>query len=230
MYFSDEYKQLYKDIQYILYKQDKFLEKRLISINKRIEALKSLKGAIKYYESDIMTALKKDLGKCSFEAYSTEVGFIYSSISYVIKNIRKWNKIKKVKSEVAQWIGKSLIYKSPYGKVLIIGPYNYPYLKAQKNPLALYVFTENMCFGEYIIKKFSFGGGCINDTISHVASKSLPFGGVGTSGMGRYHGKSSFDCFTYEKVIVKKSTKIELKLVFPPYKNRLVLVKKFFMK
>lgn len=122
-----------------------------------------------------------------------------------------------------------------FGPILPVIPYNdindiSLYLKAHKNPLALYVFTENMSFGEYIIKKFSFGGGCINDTISHVASKSLPFGGVGTSGMGRYHGKSSFDCFTYEKAIVKKSTKIELKLVFPPYKNRLVLVKKFFMK
>ena len=122
-----------------------------------------------------------------------------------------------------------------FGPILPVIPYNdindiSLYLKAHKNPLALYVFTENMSFGEYIIKKFSFGGGCINDTISHVASKSLPFGGVGTSGMGRYHGKSSFDCFTYEKTIVKKSTKIELKLVFPPYKNRLVLVKKFFMK
>lgn len=104
------------------------------------------------------------------------------------------------------------------------------YLKKYKNPLALYIFTENKNFGEYIIKNFSFGGGCINDTISHVASKSLPFGGVGESGMGRYHGKNSFDCFTYEKAIVKKSSKIELKLVFPPYKNRLALVKRFFMK
>ena len=68
MYFSDEYKQLYKNIQSILYKQDQFLEKGLISINKRIEALNSLKEAIKYYESDIMTALKKVLGQCSFEA------------------------------------------------------------------------------------------------------------------------------------------------------------------
>lgn len=68
MYFSDEYKQLYKNIQSILYKQDQFLEKGLISINKRIEALKSLKEAIKYYESDIMTALKKGLGKVALKA------------------------------------------------------------------------------------------------------------------------------------------------------------------
>ncbi len=408
------------------------------------------------------------MGKCDFEGYSTEVGFIYSSISHAIKNIKKWNKVKKVKNEVAQWVGKSLIYKSPYGKVLIIGPYNYPfqllfepllgaiaggntavlkpseftpnvecvikkiiekafkdeyitvitgdyrvnnalldmnfdyifftgsvgvgkivmekasknlipitlelggkspvivhesaklnlaakrimwgkltnagqtcvapdyilahesiydklleelkkatvdffgndiksntefgrivnekhmkrlkhildmdkdniyfggnfdmenryiaptilrdihlknesmkdeifgpilpvipykdmndiklYLKEYKNPLALYVFSENKNFSEYIIKNFSFGGGCVNDTISHVASKSLPFGGVGESGMGRYHGQNSFNCFTYEKAIVKKSTKIELKLVFPPYKNKLALVRRLFMK
>lgn len=469
MYILNENNELLDSIKYILDKQDKFIENNgFISINKRIESLKSLKEAIKFYERDVLDALNKDLGKCDFEGYSTEVGFVYSSISHMIKNIRKWGKVKKVKSEVAQWMGKSVIYKSPYGKVLIIGPYNYPfqllfepligaiaggntvvlkpseftpnveeiikkiidkafkepyvdvvtgdykvnsilldmnfdyifftgsvgvgkivmekasknlipvtlelggkspvivdetanlelsakrimwgkltnagqtcvapdyilvhesiyynfleelkkatvdffgndiksnnefgrivnekhmkrlknildkdkdniyfggnfdmeeryiaptilkdidstnesmkdeifgpilpvikytnlddiktYLKKYKNPLALYVFTENKKFGEYIVKNFSFGGGCINDTISHVASKSLPFGGVGTSGMGRYHGKSSFDCFTYEKAIVKKSTKIELKLVFPPYKNRLSLVKRFFMK
>ena len=99
------------------------------------------------------------------------------------------------------------------------------YISKNKNPLALYVFSEDENFSEDIITRFSFGGGCINDTISHVASSNLPFGGIGPSGTGSYHGKASFDTFTHTKSIVKKSTKIDLKLVFPPYKNKINLIK-----
>ena len=100
------------------------------------------------------------------------------------------------------------------------------YISHHKNPLALYVFSEDENFFEDIINRFSFGGGCVNDTISHVASAYLPFGGIGSSGMGNYHGKASFDTFTHTKSIVKKSTKIDLKLVFPPYKDKIKLIKK----
>lgn len=101
------------------------------------------------------------------------------------------------------------------------------YINAHPKPLALYVFSENNAFAEDIINRFAFGGGCINDTISHVASQYLPFGGVGTSGIGHYHGESSFDTFTYKKAIVKKPTTIDINLLFPPYKNKLNLIKKF---
>ena len=100
------------------------------------------------------------------------------------------------------------------------------YISKHKNPLALYVFSEDEDFCEDVITRFSFGGGCVNDTISHVASAHLPFGGVGTSGMGNYHGKASFETFTHTKSIVKKSTKIDLKLVFPPYKEKVNLIKR----
>ena len=100
------------------------------------------------------------------------------------------------------------------------------YISKHKNPLALYVFSEDSDFSEDIITRFSFGGGCVNDTITHVASNYLPFGGIGSSGMGSYHGKTSFDTFTHSKSIVKKSTKLDIKLVFPPYKNRINLIKK----
>lgn len=435
-----------------------------INVSTRIDNLKKLKSAIKKYENEIINALEKDLGKHVFESYSNEIGFVYSSIDYTLKNIKKWCKVKGVKNDVAQLPGKSLVYKSHYGAVLIIGPYNYPFqlliepligaiaggntivlkpseytlnfefvitkmiketfdekyiaivtgdykvnselldlcfdyifftgsvnvgkivmekasknltpitlelggkspvivdktanlkvsserilwgklmnagqtcvapdyvlahediydnlikefistikefygndiisnkdfgrivnfkhmdrlsciLKADKdkiifggdidfdkrfisptilkdvtlddscmqdelfgpilpvlkyknlediktcikyhpNPLALYVFSEDKDFSEDIITRFSFGGGCVNDTVSHVASNYLPFGGVGTSGMGSYHGKNSFDTFTHTKSIVKKSTKFNIKLVFPPYKNKINLVKK----
>jgi len=101
------------------------------------------------------------------------------------------------------------------------------YINANPKPLALYVFSENKSFSEDILTRFPFGGGCVNDTIIHVASKYLPFGGVGPSGIGRYHGKSSFETFTYEKSIVKKSSKIDIKLMFPPYKDKLKIIKKF---
>ena len=101
------------------------------------------------------------------------------------------------------------------------------YISKHKNPLALYVFSENKAFSEEVITIFSFAGGCVNDTISHVASNYLPFGGIGSSGMGSYHGKSSFDTFTHSKSIVKKSTKLDIKLVFPPYKNKINAIKKF---
>ena len=100
------------------------------------------------------------------------------------------------------------------------------YISKYKNPLALYVFSEDKDFSEDIITRFSFGGGCVNDTITHVASNYLPFGGIGSSGMGSYHGKKSFDTFTHSKSIVKKSTKLDIKLAFPPYKNRINLIKK----
>ncbi|MGL6105728.1 aldehyde dehydrogenase [Romboutsia sp.] len=436
----------------------------IIEIEKRIEALQKLKSTIKKYEEKIIEALYQDLGKSEFEAYTTEIGFIYSSINYALKNIKKWNKVKKVRNDMAQLPGKSYIYNSPYGSVLIIGPYNYPFQltlepligsivggntavikpseftpkveeilvqiinevfeekyvatvtgnytvnsqlldlpfdyifftgsvnvgkivmeKASKNltpitlelggkspvivdnsakldiatkriiwgkfsnagqtcvapdyilvqediyeefiqksinkikefysenvehnkdygrivnekhmkrlnsilekdkdkivfggevdlesryisptilgnvndldevmkdeifgpimpvikykniknieyylnkyekPLALYIFSENKKFCEHIINKYAFGGGCINDTISHVASLYLPFGGVGKSGIGRYHGYSSFKTFTYEKSIVKRNSKIDIKLVFPPYNKKLDLIKK----
>lgn len=435
-----------------------------IDVEKRIDNLKKLKNVIKKYEDEITDALNKDLGKHIFEAYSNEVGFVYGSIDFAIKNLRTWTKVKKVKNDAAQLPGKSYIYKSHYGAVLIIGPYNYPfqltiepligaiaggntvtlkpseyatatetiiekiiketfeeeyiavvtgdykvnsslldlqfdyifftgsvnvgkivmekaskhltpvtlelggkspvivdntanlkvsakrilwgkltnagqtcvapdyilaheyiyeelieelkntitefygnniinnkefgriinhkhmnrlnnilqndkdkivvggdvdfeqryisptilrdvtledsvmkdeifgpilpvikykdledikyYISKHKNPLALYVFSENEDFSEDIIRRFTFGGGCVNDTISHVASAHLPFGGVGTSGIGNYHGQASFDTFTHTKSIVKKSTKIDLKLVFPPYKEKINLVKK----
>ena len=436
----------------------------IIDVTDRIENLKKLKNSIKKYENNIINALNIDLGKPEFEAYSNEVGFVYSTIDYFIKNLKSWTKVKKVKNDAAQLPGKSYIYKSHYGAVLIIGPYNYPfqlliepligaisggntvilkpseyatkteaivekiiketfdekyiavvtgdykvnsqlldlefdyifftgsvnvgkivmekaskhltpvtlelggkspvivdntanlkvsakrilwgkltnagqtcvapdyilahediyeelikefekviiefygqdiirskdlgriinnrhmnrlnailehdknkitfggevdfekryisptiirdvtledavmneeifgpiipvikyknmedikyYISHHKNPLALYVFSEDENFSEDIINRFSFGGGCVNDTISHVASPYLPFGGIGSSGMGNYHGKASFDTFTHTKSIVKKSTKIDLKLVFPPYKDKIKLIKK----
>ena len=92
-------------------------------------------------------------------------------------------------------------------------------------PLAAYMFTENEKAADYFIENLSFGGGCINDTISHVGNTNLPFGGVGPSGMNAYHGKASFDTFTHAKSMMKRNTKIPMRLAFPPYGNKLKFVK-----
>lgn len=95
-----------------------------------------------------------------------------------------------------------------------------------EKPLALYVFSENKKFADTMITHFAFGGGCINDTMIHFSNKRLPFGGVGFSGIGSYHGKKSFNVFSHKKAIVKKATWLDIPLRYAPYKNKIEFVKK----
>ena len=434
------------------------------NIDYRIAALKKLKNVIKKYEEEIIKALYRDLGKSEFEAYGTEIGFVLDSIGNFIKNSKSWAKTKNVRTPLHQFPSKGYIMYEPYGTVLIIGPFNYPFqllieplvgaiaagncailkpsestptvsgivkkiieetfekkyirviegekettsalinspfdyifftgsvpvgrivmkaaaenlvpvtlelggkspvivdktanlelaakrilwgklinagqtciapdyifvhksikesfmqkLKSEvvnfygedaskssdygrivnkrqfdrlatiiendKNkiiyggrsnagalyieptiidkvnwqddvmkdeifgpimpileyenleeviemindrpkPLSLYVFTEDKNVETTVLNRISFGGGCINDTISHVASSNMPFGGVGNSGMGSYHGRDSFETFSHRKSILKKSTSMDIKLIFPPYGNRDKLIRK----
>ena len=93
-------------------------------------------------------------------------------------------------------------------------------------PLSLYVFTTKSKFANKIIQQFSFGGGCINDTVIHFSNNRLPFGGVGNSGIGAYHGKMSFDTFSHKKAIVKKANWLDLPMRYAPYKGKLSQIKK----
>ena len=96
------------------------------------------------------------------------------------------------------------------------------------HPLALYLFTSSKKNKKKILKGCQFGGGCINDTLIHLATSNMPFGGVGASGMGAYHGKAGFDCFTHYRSIVDKKTWIDLPLRYQPYsKAKYWLIKKF---
>jgi aldehyde dehydrogenase (NAD+) len=451
------------NIKNLLEKQrDYFSKGETKNITFRLNALKILKAAIKEKEKDIMDALHKDLNKAPFEAYATEVGFIYNELNDAIKNIRKWSKVKRVRTPVTQFKSTSYIVSEPYGNVLIMSPWNYPFqltiapligaiaggncavvkpsayspctssvinriisscfdkeyiavieggreanqellhekfdyifftgsvgvgktvmeaasknltpvtlelggkspcivdkdvniditarrivwgktinsgqtcvapdyiyvhkdvkddlLSAMKKyiikfygeqpcknpdfprivngkhfkrliglidnekvytggdfdesnlkisptilenvvwedpvmqeeifgpilpiltfselnevisavnsrpkPLALYLFTKNREVEEKIINSISFGGGCINDTIVHLATSYMPFGGVGESGMGSYHSKWSFDTFTHKKSIMKKLFSIDIKLRYPPYKDKLGVLKR----
>ncbi|WP_298838715.1 aldehyde dehydrogenase [Clostridium sp.] len=452
-------------VKNMLYEHNKFfLAGETRNIEYRISALKKLKNVIKKYEKEIINALYRDLGKSEFEAYGTEIGFVLDSIGNFIKHSKKWAKTKRVKTPIHQFPSKGYIMYEPYGTVLIIGPFNYPFqllieplvgaiaagncavLKPSENtptvsglirkiieetfeknyirviegekettsalinsafdyifftgsvpvgrivmraaaenlvpvtlelggkspvivdktanldiaakrilwgklvntgqtciapdyifvdkvikekfieklkstaisfygedasksidygrivssrqfkrltsiiekdknkviyggnsnqgtlyieptiidnvdfkdavmqdeifgpimpileyenleevieminnrpkPLALYVFTEDKNVQTAVLGRISFGGGCVNDTISHVASSNMPFGGVGNSGIGGYHGRDSFETFSHRKSILKKSTSIDIKLIFPPYGNRIKLIKK----
>lgn len=431
-------------------------------IDFRVHSLKKLKTLIHNYEDEIIDALFKDLRKSKFEAYETEIGVVLQEIDFTIKNIRKWSKDVKVKTNLMNFKGKSYIKKDPYGSVLIIAPWNYPfqlalspligaiasgncavlkpselskntsevlkkmindnyhreyltvinggkevsesllkmnfdyifftgsvpvgkiimekasqhltpvtlelggksplivdekvniqttarrivwgkflnagqtcvapdYLIVHKNikselisaiqksihtffseniisspdypriindvhynrlvslldkqsiicggnrdprtryieptlidnpsmdskvmqdeifgpilpvfefenqeeifnivnnfpnPLALYLFTNNHKMINSVHDNISFGGGCVNDTVMHLTSPYLPFGGVGTSGTGNYHGKASFDTFTHEKSILHKRFWCDLTFKYPPYGKKDKLLKR----
>ncbi|WP_413998626.1 aldehyde dehydrogenase [Flavobacterium sp. W1B] len=95
-----------------------------------------------------------------------------------------------------------------------------------EKPLSLYVFSDNKSFANKMILNHSFGGGCINDTVIHFSNNRLPFGGVGHSGIGAYHGSLSFDLFSHKKGIVKKANWLDLPMRYAPYKDKLKSIQK----
>ncbi len=438
-------------IQSIVENQRKYYYKNHTkSVSFRIRQLKKLKSAIQTNERMILEALNKDLGKSEAEAYMTEIGIVYKEFDYVIKNLRSWNSPKKVSGSMMSFPAKNYIYRDPYGVVLILSPWNYPFnltimpligaiaggncalvkpsetsphtaaiiekilnytfseeyvhcapadtphdevnkqqydyifftgstsvgkeimsiasetltpvtlelggkspavvdetanidvavkriawgkfvnagqtcvapdhviihsskkqefidrmlreieerysnaehsdnypeiinekhykrlsgilenemvlggslnAQAQKiapaimpdstfgstvmeeeifgpllpiityenledlisyqqtlpKPLAFYIFSENERNTEALLSRLSFGGGCVNDTLMHLSHHEMPFGGVGASGMGHYHGKYSFDTFTHEKSVVKNSTVIDIPVRYAPF-------------
>ncbi|MCB9033914.1 MAG: aldehyde dehydrogenase [Chitinophagales bacterium] len=111
-----------------------------------------------------------------------------------------------------------------FGPILPIVEYNtldeaIQIVKNGGKPLALYIFSENKMYAEKILSETSSGNASINECLMHVGQFNLPFGGVGDSGIGQYHGKLSFDTFSHAKGVLKKSTLSDLKLRFPPYKE-----------
>lgn len=94
-------------------------------------------------------------------------------------------------------------------------------IKENKNPLAFYVFTSDKKKEKEWIEKVAFGGGCVNNTIYHLSNPHLPFGGVGNSGMGGYHGKYSFDLFTHAKPVMKTPTWFDPGIKYPSFKGKL---------
>lgn len=103
------------------------------------------------------------------------------------------------------------------------------FIKDREKPLALYLFTKDKSVEKRFLKYVSFGGGCVNDTVLHLATSSMGFGGVGNSGMGSYHGKKSFETFSHEKSILKKYCWIDMPMRYQPYKNIYLKIIKMFL-
>ena len=120
-------------------------------------------------------------------------------------------------------IGSPAMQQEIFGPVLPVLPYEklddcIDFIRSRPKPLALYIFSENKMNQEKVLNSCSFGGGCINDTVIHLASSHMSFGGVGESGMGSYHGKKSFDTFTHYRSVLKQG-KLDVKLRYFPYKS-----------
>ena len=136
----------------------------------------------------------------------------------LLDNITNYNKI--MKEEIFGPILPIITYDN-FDEVLEI-------IQSKSKPLSLYLFSEDENMTHRVVEELSFGGGAINDTLMHLANPNLPFGGVGSSGIGQYHGKYSFDTFSHMKSYTFKSTRLESSLFFPPYKGKFKYIKTFF--
>lgn len=138
--------------------------------------------------------------------------------STLLDNITNDNKI--MKEEIFGPILPIITYDN-FDEVLEI-------IQSKSKPLSLYLFSEDENMTHRVLEELSFGGGAINDTLMHLANPNLPFGGIGSSGIGQYHGKYSFDTFSHMKSYTFKSTRLESSLFFPPYKGKFKYIKTFF--
>ena len=121
-----------------------------------------------------------------------------------------------------------------FGPILPIIPYDdldsiLDTIKQRPKPLACYIFSKDRSFQKKILSTLSFGGGCINDTVMQVANEHLPFGGVGNSGMGQYHGKFGFDTFSHKKSILTNGS-VDLPFRYGPYSKNKYQTLRFFLR
>lgn len=128
--------------------------------------------------------------------------------------------------------GSPLLTDEIFGPILPVIPFDdiddcVEYINTHEKPLALYYFTRSKKRARYMIQHTSSGGVCINDTISHVVNPDLPFGGIGNSGIGQYHGRYSFETFSHPKSVVKTTTAFNIGLKFAPYAQKLRMLKKW---
>ncbi len=119
-----------------------------------------------------------------------------------------------------------------FGPILPVLPYDdlpatLREIVARPKPLAFYLFTERSAVREEVLRRVSFGGGCVNDTVVHLANPNLPFGGVGPSGVGSYHGRKTFETFTHNKALFEQGTAFDVPLRYPPYEGKLGWLKLF---
>lgn len=186
----------------------------------------------KFYGNDVSKS--KDYGRIinekQFNRLSRLLEAEKNNISYGGKMIREKLFIEPTLMENITW-SSPIMEEELFGPILPIMKYDQltetiHEIRQQPKPLAAYFFSENEKAIDYFLNELPFGGGCINDTLTHVGNSFLPFGGVGASGVNAYHGKASYENFTHPKSIMQRSTKVTNNLLYPPYNNKAKIVRR----
>ena len=170
---------------------------------------------------------KKDYGKIVNEKHFDRLNSLIDADKVVIggKSDRETLKIEPtVMTDVT--FEDAVMGEEIFGPIMPVITYDkfediFEILKDKQKPLALYIFSENKKHIKSVLERLSFGGGCVNDVIIHLATSEMGFGGVGESGMGEYHGKAGFDAFSHTKSIVDKKTFVDLPMRYQPYDSKI---------
>lgn len=189
-------------------------------------------------KDSLVTSLKKYIQKFSYKADSEQYTQIINDKNFerLIKMIDPENvfyggnfdaKKRFIEPTILQNVTweDSVMQEEIFGPILPVLTYknfNEALLQISKHekPLAAYLFTNNSEEKDLFTTRISFGGGCINDVVMHLSNDHLPFGGVGNSGIGNYHGKFGFDTFSHQKAILERTTWGEPELKYPPYSEK----------
>ncbi|MBN8622153.1 MAG: aldehyde dehydrogenase [Flavobacteriales bacterium] len=189
-------------------------------------------------KESLVTSLKKYIQKFSYKADSEQYTQIINDKNFerLIKMIDPENvfyggnfdaKKRFIEPTILQNVTweDSVMQEEIFGPILPVLTYknfNEALLQISKHekPLAAYLFTNNSEEKDLFTSRISFGGGCINDVVMHLSNDHLPFGGVGNSGIGNYHGKFGFDTFSHQKAILERATWGEPDLKYPPYSEK----------
>lgn len=150
-------------------------------------------------------------------------GYTDASINYISPTVLdncSWDD-SAMQEEIFGPVLPVIIYKDLQAEVI-------DRVRAGEKPLSLYIFSKDRSEIRSVLSQVSFGGGCVNDTIMHLGNENLPFGGVGNSGMGAYHGRTGFDTFSHQKSVLFKSSWLNFDLLKPPYGNKLDLIRKVY--
>lgn len=194
---------------------DKSIEDELVS-----EIIKQVK--LQYGETPLSN---QDYGKIINEKHFDRITSLIDESKVVLggKSNRETLQIEPTVMDNVAW-EDSVMAEEIFGPILPILTFDSldevcTMLSNKQKPLALYYFSENKNNIKQILSRCLFGGGCVNDTIIHLATNEMGFGGIGESGMGSYHGKDGFDAFSHYKSIVDKKTWIDLPMRYQPYKS-----------
>ncbi|THF79555.1 aldehyde dehydrogenase [Cohnella fermenti] len=195
--------------------------------------LEELDGAIKaFYGPEPIRS--PELGRIVNERHYRRLVGLLEGTEAVIGGERdpETLKIAPTVVSVADW-GQPVMGEEIFGPVLPVLEYEsldevVAQVNARPKPLALYLFTREKLTEKRVLETIPFGGGCVNDTLMHIATPYLPFGGVGASGIGSYHGLYSFKTFTHEKSVLKQTVRFDFSFRYPSAKNGLAILRKLF--